>query len=134
MHQIMEAILMNKLKLNLWGREFDLDITYDCYSGETILETQRAAVKALAKMTEELDSSLDDIKAYCLSQNKEEIGGDVIENIFKYVIPKYLFVPRSENKEIISIMCNYKFDPESGIAIVFENKKLKEIGKQEIIL
>lgn len=125
---------MNKLKLNLWGREFDLDITYDCYSGETVLETQRAAVKALAKMAEELDSSLDDIKAYCLSQNKDEIGSDVIENIFKYVIPKYLFVPRSENKEIISIMCNYKFDPESGIAIVFENKKLKEIGKQEIIL
>lgn len=125
---------MNKLKLNLWGREFDLDITYDCYSGETILETQKAAVKSLAKMAEELDSSLDDIKAYCLSQNKVEIGSDVIENIFKYVIPKYVFVPRSENKEIISIMCNYKFDPESGIAIVFENKKLKKIGKQEIIL
>lgn len=125
---------MNKLKLSLWGREFDLDITYDCYSGETILETQKAAVKSLAKMAEELDSSLDDIKAYCLSQNKVEIGSDVIENIFKYVIPKYVFVPRSENKEIISIMCNYKFDPESGIAIVFENKKLKKIGKQEIIL
>ena len=125
---------MNKLKFTLWGREFNLDITYDCYSGETILETQKAAVKALAKMTDELESSLDGIKAYCLSKNKEEIGGDVIENIFKYVIPKYIFVPRNENEQIISIMCNYKFDPESGIAVVFENNKLKEIGKQEIIL
>lgn len=125
---------MNKLNLTLWGREFNLDITYDCYSGEIILETQKSAVKALANMADELESSLDDIKAYCLSKNKEEIGGDVIENIFKYVIPKYVFVPRDENKQIISIMCNYKYDPESGIAIVFENKKLKEIGKQEIIL
>jgi hypothetical protein len=77
---------------------------------------------------------LSKVKEYCLSHNRDEIGTDVIENIFKYVAPKYLFVPRDEHNQIVAIMCNYKFDPESGIAIVFENCKFKEIEKQEIIL
>lgn len=125
---------MNKIKIMLWGREFNLDITYDCYSNEKILESQEMAVQAFSKLSNELDSSLDHVKAYCLSNNKEEIGTDAIENIFKYVVPKYLFVPRNEKKQVVAIMCNYRFDTESGISIVFENGKLKEIGKQEIIL
>ena len=125
---------MNKMKIMLWGREFNLDITYDCYSNEKILKSQEMAVQDFAKATETIDSSLEEVKQYCLSINKEEIGSDVIENIFKYVAPKYLFVPRDEKKQVVAIMCNYKFDTEGGIAIVFENGKFKTIGKQEIIL
>lgn len=125
---------MNKLRIMLWGREFNFDITYDCYSNEKILESQEVAIRDFSKSTEAIDSSLSKVKEYCLSQNRDEIGTDVIENIFKYVAPKYLFVPRDEQNQIVAIMCNYKFDPESGIAVVFENRKFKEIGKQEIIL
>ena len=125
---------MNKAKLMLWGREFNLDITYDCYNDEKVLESQKQAVQKFSEMLDAIESSLDSVKSYCLSNNKEEIGADTIDNIFKYVAPKYLFVPRDEKKQVVAIMCNYKFDSESGIAIVFENGKLKEIGKQEIIL
>lgn len=125
---------MNKIKIMLWGREFNLDITYDCYSNEKILKSQETAVQDFSKAVESIDSSLEEVKKYCLSINKEEIGADVIENIFKYVAPKYLFVPRDEKKQVVAIMCNYKFDIEGGIAIVFENGKFKTIGKQEIIL
>jgi len=125
---------MNKVKMMLWGREFNLDITYDCYSREKILKSQEMAVKEFSKATEEVNSSLNKVKQYCLTNNKEEIDSNVIDNIFKYVAPKYLFVPRDEKKHVVAIMCNYKFDTESGIAIVFENCKFKEIGKQEIIL
>ena len=125
---------MNKIKMMLWGREFNLDITYDCYSNEKVLKSQETAVQDFSKAEELIDSSLEEVKKYCLSINKEEIGAEVIENIFKYVAPKYLFVPREENKQVVAIMCNYKFDSESGIAIVFENGKYKMIGKQEIIL
>jgi hypothetical protein len=31
-------------------------------------------------------------------------------------------------------MCNFKFDMEHGLAIVFEDEKLKKIGPQEIVL
>lgn len=125
---------MNKIKMMLWGREFNLDIIYDCYSNEKVLNSQEMAVQAFSKAEESIDSSLEEVKKYCLSINREEIGSEVIDNIFKYVAPKYLFVPREENKQVVAIMCNYKFDSESGIAIVFENGTYNMIGKQEIIL
>lgn len=31
-------------------------------------------------------------------------------------------------------MCNYKFDMDDGIAIVFKNNRFQKIGKQQIIL
>ncbi len=125
---------MNKIKLMMWGRKFDLDITFDCYSNEKVLESQKQAIQKFSEMSDVIDKSLEKVKAYCLSNNKEDIGVESIENIFKYVAPKYLFVPRDENNQIVAIMCNYKYDPESGMAIVFENGNFKEIGKQEIIL
>lgn len=125
---------MNKLKLMLWGREFNLDITYDCYSDEEVLDSQKQAIKSFSSMSKEIESSLEKVKEYCLLNNKEDIDTDVIDNIFKYVAPKYLFVPRDEKKQIIAVMCNYKFDTESGIAVVFEDGKYKETCKQESIL
>ena len=125
---------MNKIKVSIWGREFILDITYDCYHNESVLNSQKEAVIAFANATSAIDSSLNSVKTYCLSENREEIGSDTIENIFKYVIPKYLFVPRTTHLHVVSIMCNYKFDPENGLAVVFENEKFSKIGKQDIIL
>lgn len=125
---------MNKAKLMLWGREFNLDITYDCYKDEKILESQKQAVQRFSEMSDAFEISLDSVKSYCLLNNKEEIGADKIDNIFKYVAPKYLYVPREEKKQVVAIMCNYKFDLENGIAIIFENGKFREVGKQEIIL
>ena len=54
-------------------------------------------------------------------------GGGVACRIFG-------FLYRNEEKRIVALMCNYKFDIENGIAIVFENEKLKDIGIQDIIL
>ena len=125
---------MNNIKVRLWGRQFNLDITYDCYSGENILESQKKAVQIFCEKSDEIEASLKNVKEYCLSINKNEIGDESIENIFKYVAPKYLFVPRDEKNQVVALMCNYKFDPESGIAVIFENGKFKEVGKQEIIL
>lgn len=125
---------MNKIKMMLWGRKFNFDVTFDCYSDEKVLESQKQAVQKLSEMSDEIADSLESVKEYCLSNNKEEIGAEKIDNIFRYVAPKYLFVPRDEKKQVVAIMCNYKFDSEGGIAVVFENGKIKEIGKQEIIL
>ena len=36
---------MNKLRMMLWGREFNFDITYDCYSNEKILKAQEVAIR-----------------------------------------------------------------------------------------
>ncbi len=126
--------LMIKEKTVIWGREFELEIKYDCYADEKILDNQRNALKFFLKSESDIANSLEKVKAYCLAQNKADIMEEKISNIFKYVMPQYLFIVRSADKRIVSIMCNYKFDQENGIAIVFENEKFYKIGKQEIIL
>lgn len=125
---------MNKAKLQIWGREFEMEVKYDCYAGEAVLEAQEDALKAFLKSDGVIMASLEMVKDYCLAQNKNDIGESGIPNIFQYVAPKYLYVARSMDRHLVAIMCNYKFDPENGIAVVFENEQFHKIGKQDIIL
>lgn len=125
---------MSKEKITIWGRDFDMEIKYDCYSGEEVLQIQRDAIDAFLKSGAAIDAALDQVKYYCLKNNKADIGNNSIDNIFKYVAPKYLYVARNKEKHVVAIMCNYKFDPENGIAVVFENEKFSKIGMQDIIL
>jgi hypothetical protein len=130
-----EVILMsNKIKATIWGRELELGLTYDCYSDEEVLDSQKEAVKKFIGAESVINKSLEDVKKYCISVNGDEIGASTIENIFQYVMPKYLYVLREKDKRTVAIMCNYKFDQEHGIAVVFENEKFVKIGKQDIIL
>ena len=125
---------MSKEKITIWGRDFDMEIKYDCYSGEEVLQIQRDAIDAFLKSGAAIDAALDQVKYYCLKNNKADIDNNSIDNIFKYVAPKYLYVARNKEKHVVAIMCNYKFDPENGIAVVFENEKFSKIGMQDIIL
>lgn len=127
---------MNKCKITLWGREFELGIEYDCYSGEEVTPEQE---NVLTKFIETVnDDDLKYLKSmiidYILENNLKNIESDHIDNIFKYVIPKYLYIIRNEGKRVVALMCNYKFDMENGIAIIFEDEKAVNIGKQDIIL
>lgn len=124
---------MNKEKLNLWNREFELFISYSCYPGEEVTDIQTNAAKEFCEDTSVALTALDELKIYVEKSSDMAVKANEIENIFKYVMPKSIYVPRSECK-IVAIICNYKFDIEDGIAVVFENGKLKEIGPQDIIL
>jgi len=126
--------LMNKCKINLWGRDFELKIEYDCYSDENVILNQEEAVNEFIKADEAVQNSKQMLENYVLDNNGMEIGADHIDNIFKYVIPKYLYIKREAEKRVVAIMCNYKFDMENGIAIVFDNERAIKVGKQDIIL
>ncbi|MBP3568008.1 MAG: hypothetical protein J6K04_02470 [Lachnospiraceae bacterium] len=125
---------MNNIYLSIWGRQFDLSITYDCYSDEEILDSQKMALEAFIRDDTILEASLNKVKEYCLSVNRAEVGSDSIENIFKFVMPKYIYVPRETKKHIVAVMCNYRFDQEHGIAIIFENEKFLKVDIQDNIL
>ena len=58
-----------------------------------------------------------------LENNRNDVGEDNIENIFKYVIPKYLYVKRNEDKHVVATMCNYKFDKENGMQLYLKTRK-----------
>ncbi len=124
---------MSKMKCKLWGREFNLEILYDCCDDERVLDTQKEALKDFMSSNYANDS-LEQIKAYCLEHNNGELNEVMITNIFKYVIPKQLYLERNPKKEVIAILCDYKFDLEHGLAIVFEDGILREIGSEDSIL
>ena len=84
--------------------------------------------------TKEVSDSLAAVKKYVQKTGADQLKDGGIENIFKYVMPKSIFVPHTKKHRIAAIMCNYKFDMEHGIAVVFESGKLKKVGTQDIVL
>ena len=128
--------MMSKQQFIIWGRSLDLNIVYDCYSGESILDSQKSAFKEFCNQAEAVfENAKKKAEEYCLKTNRSEIGTDYIENIFKYVKPKALYIKRSTNGErIVAILCAYKFNPDDGIAIVFVNECFSAIGTENIIL
>ena len=125
---------MSKCKMSIWERKFELPLMYECYAGEEVLESQKEAFAMLEDNAKELARSLDQVKKYVKKTGAAQLAGDEIENIFKYVMPKSIFVPHSKKRRTVAIMCNYKFDMEHGIAVVFENGQFKKVGPQDIVL
>ena len=124
---------MNKVKISIWGREFDIDVRYSCYPGEEITQTQKEAVNEFCASNDITVDSINKVKDYIANASDSNLKVIDIENIFKYVMPKYLYVPRTD-KRVIAVMCNFKFDTENGIAVVYKNERFEEIGEQDIVL
>ena len=117
---------MNKVKLNIWGRDFNLMVDFD---DDKPTDKQ---IEALESFVAQQDAILGDSKKvldYCKKVDKDRITSD---NVFKYVMPHYIYMKR--NAKTIAIMCNYKFDMEHGIAVVFENNKFNKVVVQDKIL
>lgn len=125
---------MSKCKINIWDRAFDLNVVYECYPGEEVLESQKEAFAMLEDNAEEIADSLAAVIKYVQKNDGGQLAGVAIENIFKYVMPKSIFVPHTKKHRTVAIMCNYKFDMEHGIAVVFENGKFKKVGTQDVVL
>ena len=91
-------------KLVIWDRAFELKVLFDCFDDEEILTSQKAALKSFAGA--DLSGSLDQVKQYCLEQNGKEIGATV-NNIFKYVVPYSIYIPRKQEQSTATLLCHY---------------------------
>ena len=120
-------------KLLIWNREFDLRVVFDSYD-EEVLPIQEQALEAFLKAENTIQESKKQLEKYILNDEYAEIEGNPIDNIFKYVIPTDLYIPRTPETRTVALLCDYRFDEEHGIAIVFENEQFKKIGEQDIVL
>lgn len=125
---------MTKKHVTVWNRKMDLEVVFDRYAGESVLADQEKALDSLISNWAAVDGSLEDVKRYSLEKHKEAVVGGRIDNIFKYVMPESLFVPRSQRNRTVAVMCDFRPNPEHGLAIVFENEKFTKIGPQDIVL
>ena len=120
-------------KLLIWNREFDLRVIFDSYD-EKVLPIQEQALEAFLKSENTIQESKQQLEKYILNDEYAEIEGNSIDNIFKYVIPTDIYIPRTPETRTVALLCDYRFDEEHGIAIVFENEQFEEIGEQDIVL
>ena len=125
---------MSNCNITIWDRAFELSVIYECYSGEEVLASQRESLAMLEENVQEVADSLEAVKEYVRETSAGQLGEDRMENIFRYVMPKTIFVPHTEKHRLAAILCHYKFDMEHGMAVVFEDGKLKEIGQEDIAL
>ena len=126
---------MNKLKINIWGRDFELDIVYDCFQGEEILDVQMETLKCFLEKPDLIIQAKSAIEDYCVKHNGDDMDAKTIDNIFKYVIPISLYIQRTnDNSHVIGLMCKYKFNIDDGLAVMFKNEEIREVGSQNIIL
>ena len=124
---------MSNVKKTIWGRDFELKVDYDCFEGEEILPSQKAALDSFLAHWDVVDDSLSEVKGQCAKDSNGELSSSSIENIFKYVIPRSLFVVRSP-VGTTALMCDYRLDVEHGLAVVFKDGKLYKLGPQDIVL
>lgn len=120
---------MSNQKIRIWGRVFTLPVLYDAFDDEIVTEEQK---KALAQFLTVPDvGGKDMVIRYCLQQNPEEIKQPVT-NIFCFVMPTAIYVCRKGGN--VALLCEYKYDPENGIAVVYHNGKMQKVGTQDLVL
>jgi len=125
---------MSKEKLTIWGREFQLPAYLECYPGEEVLASQQKALEWLLNHSAEIDQAKTKVEGYLMKDHPDAFAAGAVDNIFKYVMPKSIYVPHDPKHSIIAIMCNYKFDDEHGLAVVFDDGQFKAVGSEDIVL
>ena len=121
-------------KFNIWGRELDIKVAYDCYDNEEVIDNQIKTYQEFVKNSENIfEEVYKQLEEYCNENYKEQLE-DGFDNIFKYIMPKTIYIKRSVEDRIVAILCNFKFDTEHGLAVVIKNEQVVNIGNQDIIL
>lgn len=124
---------MIKYTMNIWGRKFELPVMIKQYDGEEITEIQKEAVEKFQHCEEVLNASKQSVEQYILENGLRDHNIYEVDNIFKYVMPKSFYVPNAE-KRVVVLFCDFKYDLENGIALIFEDEKLKKIGPEDLAL
>ena len=78
---------MNKVRTQIWGREFELPVIIKQFKGKEITDTQKEAVERLEQNLDIFNLAKDEVEKYIIDSGLKEKGINEIDNIFKYVIP-----------------------------------------------
>ena len=125
-------------ELNFGGRKFKVRISYDNYEGEKITKNQRNTKDSIKNI--DFKGSFKSLRKFIHDNNERDLNefdrsDSKIKNPFRYVKPTSVLVPKDQkNSSTFHILCNYRFDPEHGIAITYENGKPKKVVHQDYVL
>lgn len=122
----------DKRIMKIWGRECEVEIIFDCFDDEDITLTQKKAYQDFINAFDsKMKEAYEAFEKYC----KQENNCNISDNIFKYVVPKTIYIQRSpKDEKVIGFICYYKYDSENNIAIKFVNNTIADIGGEQIVL
>jgi len=129
--------LIKTLNIEIWGRSFSVNVEYDCYEGEDVTPKQIEAVERFTKNLSWLNKAKEEVVRYCKDDVDDDKENRKKDNIFSYVKPEAVFVKRDNwynRNSRIALMCKYRYDPEHGLAVVFDADGNITVGPQDIIL
>ena len=64
---------MKNVKINIWGREFNLPVEFDVYDNESITSIQTEAVKRFISNKDNINSSIYEVVDYCSKKESKRI-------------------------------------------------------------
>ena len=126
--------MTKSMNITIWEREFDLPVDYDCYNGESITKEQKKTLKKFESHPEWIAQAKSVVEDFCREQVTKDEENNKKDNIFSYIKPDYLFVKRNREYQSVALMCDYRYDPEHGLAVVFSRDGKVTVGIQDIIL
>lgn len=132
-------------ELLVWLDEYTVDYTVTDSEGNalpvgekrlgapTIVQVRDGVPTSAWKLTSVADAKTQ-VEEYVMTNNKESFPDGKMDNIFRYVMPVKIFVPHDKEHGLAAILCNYRFDMEHGLAVLFENGTYKSVGSQDTVL
>lgn len=126
--------MINIINIEIWGREFFLEVEYDCYAEETVEQYQIEAFERFCQNPEWIKKAKVNVEEFCKNDVESDSENLKKDNIFSYVKPIGIFVKHDKEHQRVAIMCKYRYDQEHGIAVVFDKHGQVTIGIQDIIL
>ena len=126
--------MTNETTLTIWGREFLLPVHYDCFEDESVTPAQERALRAFLSDTVQIENSKQQVELYCRDEVNNDDENTKKDNVFSYIKPDYLYVTREEPHSRVAIMCNYRYDLEHGLAVIFSQDNHVIVSEQDAIL
>ena len=124
---------MEIIRVNVWGKEFPLEIVFDCYKNEVVTEPQKKALAVFLEHPEWIASSKQDVVSFCKKRVFDFWGKHISDEVFDYIVPKEIYIKRDDDNHRVALMCDFKYDPEQGVAVVFSGDGKVTVGIQNII-
>lgn len=126
--------MTDRIKLNIWGKDFLLPVQYDCFADEEISAKQLSALSLFIGHPEWINNAKNKTEEYCVRHAQIDSCGAKQNNIFSYLKPEYIYVKRSKEDAVVALLCKYRYDIEHGIAIVFDRSGKVIVDLQDMIL
>lgn len=120
----------------VFGREYTLPVSYNTYDNIDN-NTKEETLKKIKQI--DYKDAANELRKYIKREYSDDLNqmeDKSLDNVFRFIKPGQFYIPGSLFKNIgdVGLMCNFRFDPEHGLVIVFDNGKISAIGPQDIIL